>query len=444
MFEASVIIFTAIEGFIMLFAFSVISNRRDFISSYPFKVIAFVFMYTIYTYWLTLFLPSGFQTVPITFLTWLLLNYIFNGTLFKSAIKTFFILILIAVIELATSMVTMLILNKSLNDIIDNNLYLFICSFISKVLEFTSIYLISKLDINISWLNDRNPNHSKYRQILIIISTVLAIMVGINLYIYEKPANLYMYNIFSSMVYISIVIAMLFAFREGTKLEIVQYANEMRKENIQQLIEFNEMVAKERHEYKNHLNTIYGLCTLNKQDLNEKIKHYIDNYANNCQTRNLGISSGNDFVDAIINVKYNNALRKGIEVNVEFEQPLSDANIDEDAAVTIISNIIENAFESLENHTRDDKFVHLDTYIESDNYFISITNNGPMISDSDKKKIFKAGYSTKENPSNTRGYGLSIVQGEIIRFGGSLSINSNEDVTEFLLKLKVKTQKAAI
>lgn len=438
------IFFTAIEGFIFLFAFSVLSHRKGFIINNPVKVLLFVFMYTLYTYWLTLFLPNGFQTVPVILLTCLLLNYIFSGTLFKSAIKTFIILILIAVIESATSIPGMLILNKSLSYLTENKLSVLVFSTISKLLELGSIFIIYKYDIHISWLDDRSTNKFRYRQILVIISSVLAIMLGINMFIFDRPSSLFMYNIFSSIFYISIVIGMLFAFREGTKLEIVQYANEMTKENIQQLIEFNEMVAKERHEYKNHLNTIYGLCTLNKQDLSEKVRHYIDNYANNSHTRTLGISSGNDFVDAVINVKYNNALRKGIEVNVEFEHPLSAASIDEDVAVTIISNIIENAFESLEKHEREHKFVHLDTYIEADNYYISISNNGPMISDSDKKKIFKAGYSTKENPSNTRGFGLSIVLAEVSRCGGSISINSTEDVTEFLLTFKVKAQKAVV
>ncbi len=444
MFEASVIFFTAIEGFIFLFAFAVLSYRIDFIKIKPFRVLTFVFMYTIYTYWLTLFLPKGFQTAPIIFISCLLLNYFFNGTFVKSSIKIFFILILIALVEFTTSFVFMLVLNKTFTDLADNNTIAFICSTISKLAELALIFAIHKLNINISWLNEVKNNHSKYKQILVIISTVLAIMIGINLYIFEEPDNLYLYNLFSSIIYIVLVISIVSAFREGTKLEIVQYANEMKKENVQQLIEFNEMVAKERHEYKNHLNTIYGLCTLNKQDLSEKIRHYIDNYANNSQTRTLGISSGNDFVDAVINVKYNNALRKGIEVNVEFEHPLSDASIDEDVAVTIISNIIENAFESLEHDENDYKFVHLDTYIQADNYYISISNNGPMISDSDKKKIFKAGYSTKENPSNTRGFGLSIVLAEVNRCGGSISINSTQDVTEFLLTFKVKSQKAVV
>ena len=218
----------------------------------------------------------------------------------------------------------------------------------------------------------------------------------------------------------------------------------MQKENIQQLIDFNEMVAKERHEYKNHLNTIFGLCTLDKPDTNERIKHYINNYANNSSTKNISIDSGNDLVDAVINVKYNNGLRKGIELKADFEAPLPSADIQEDVAVTILSNIIENAFEAMNNIIKDNKFVFLRTYVQNDLYFISISNNGPMISEVDKIKIFNAGYSTKDNPSKARGFGLSIVQNEINRCNGSIEINSTPELTEFLVSFDLKQVQAAV
>lgn len=372
----------------------------------------------------------------------IILNYIFNGNIFKSAIKILAIAIIISIIEAILLLLGMLLMNLPFRILLEDDFYTLILSIVSKILELLIIYLLYRLNINISWLNDSNTQQSRYRHILIIITSVLLFMFGTTSYISNNSQNFFIFNIFSFIIYVILIISVLLAFREGSKLEIIQYANELKKENIQQLIEFNEMVAKERHEYKNHLNTIFGLCTLNKQDLSDKIKQYINNYANNSLTQNLSIASGNDFVDAIINVKYNNALRKGIEVLVNFEEPLSSAKISEDVAVTIISNIIENAFESMLNYEREKKFVRIETYIREDTYYISISNNGPMIQEADKKKIFNAGFSTKDNPSKTRGFGLSIVLHEINRCCGNITINSSDEVTEFLISLKVDPQDA--
>lgn len=444
MYTVLEVFFTAMEGFVFLFAFSLLSVRKTFIFKDHIKSIFFIFTYTVYTYWITLFFPPVFHTVAIIVLTIFILKYIFNATLFKTTIKVFIILIFMSIIESVITAAALLISQSSIDALVKNIVYYTICSTVSKSTNLICSILVYRFNLTIAWFNDNDEHQSKYKQILIIVSITVFFIILSSTFITPNSENFYLYNIFSLAIYIIIIAAMLSAFREGTKMELLQYANEMKKDNIQQLIEFNEMVAKERHEYKNHLNTIYGLCTLNKQDMSERINLYINNYANNSLTQNLRVGSENDFVDAIINVKFNNAFRKGIEATANFEEPLSLAKIDENVIVTIISNIIENAFESVANSQQEKKFVRVETYVENDNYYISISNNGPMIHEADRKKIFEAGYSTKDNPSKTRGFGLSIVMGEIQRSGGTIEIHSSEEVTEFLISLKVKVQKAAV
>lgn len=360
-----------------------------------------------------------------------------NGTLFKSVVKGFIIFLGMAIIESLIGLICMIVIGKPMSVLIDNKLLLAVLGIIAKLIQGTIVFILYKSNNGLSWLKDGNPYQSRYKQTLIMIFAVLFFLVGTNIYISKDPNNLLLYNIFTFVIYVVLIIAMISAFREGSKLEILQYANELKKDNVYQLISFNEMVAKERHEYKNHLNTIYGLCTLNRPDLSEKVKQYINNYANNSETMNVNVGSGNDFVDAIISVKYNNALKKDIEVLVDFEEPLASAVIDEDTAVTVISNIIDNAYESILGIDRDNKFIRLETYIEIDNYYLSISNNGPMIPEPNIKKIFSAGFSTKDNVSKKRGFGLSIVQAQIEKCGGNIHINSNEEITEFLITLKV-------
>lgn len=443
MYEVSEVVFTAIEGLIFIITFALLSSRKEFIYKNLFSVISFVFTYTIYTYWITLFIPTGVHTVLIAMLTIIILNYIFKGSFFKSTVKFLSIFIGMSIIESLLLILAIAVLELPMSSLIEEEFYIFLLSIAAKFIETIAIMILYKKNINISWLNESSLNQSKYKHILVLIAAFMFLSVIINVAVIINVHNLVSYSVFSFLIYLILIIFIFFAFREGSRLEIIQYANELKKDNINQLIQFNEMVAKERHEYKNHLNTIYGLCTLNKQDLNEKIKQYINSYANNSLTQNICISSGNDFVDAIVNVKYNNALKKGIQVKVNFDEPLSSAKINEDCAVTIISNILENAFESISNSDQNNKYVKLDTYINNNTYFISISNNGPMIPESEKRKIFNAGYSTKENGSSTRGFGLSIVQAQLDTCGGKIFINSTAEATEFLIELKVNEQKAA-
>ena len=440
----SEIIFTAIEGLIIITAFSLLSYQRAVTRSSIIRVSVFILVYTLYTYWVTLFIPTGLHSILIGVLTVLASNYAINGTILKSMLKYFFIFIGLTIIETLIALFSMFIFKSNIYVLLQNETYVFICSIIAKICELLAVHILYRINPKIPWLNDTKLNHSRFTTILITIATVFFIMIGASVYISNNPQSLFMFYILSFVIYIVLIVTVVMAIREGARLEMIQLASEMKKENVQQLIEFNEMVAKERHEYKNHLNTIYGLCTLNKPDLSDKIKLYINNFANNSETQNISIDSGNDFVDAIINVKYNNALRKGIDVLVDFEVPLSMARIDEDVAVTIISNIIENAFESIITVEQEKRYINLQTYLKDNKYYISISNNGPKINEADKKRIFNAGFSTKENTSKKRGFGLSIVKSEIERSNGNICINSTEDVTEFLISLEVQVQQAAI
>ncbi len=444
LYNASEIIFTAIEGLILIITFSLISNHTDYLVKNFFKTLLFTVVYTSYSYLLPLFIPLGVHSVVIFFITVPIINYLFKERLLLSFIRILPVFIAMSIIEVLISLGGMLIYNIPIETLLQNDLYVFICSIIAKTVEITILFLLKKSPINSTWLNDDSIFHSRYKQILIGIATILFFLTCANVFFTNNPQLMYNFNIFSYVIYIVLMLAMISAFREGAKLELLQYANEMQKENIQQLIDFNEMIAKERHEYKNHLNTIYGLCTLNKLDTNDRIKQYINNYANNSSTKNIFIDSGNDFVDAIINVKYNNALRKGIELRVDFGEPLVAADIQEDVAVTIISNIIDNAFEAMSNCEHENKYVLLKTYIHEAKYFLSISNNGPAILEPEKTRIFNAGFSTKDNPSKTRGFGLSIVKNEIARCNGDIRITSIEDLTEFLISFEAKPLQAEV
>ncbi len=440
MYEVSELLFTALEGLIFIVAFVSLSDCREYLSKHHKTVIFFIVAYTVYTYLMSNIFPNGLQTLPIAVLTIIILNYMFNSSLVKTLVKYFFYLMAMSLIELFIVVFAVIVLRMSVDYIINNEHSIFICSIIAKVIESAAAIILFKSNMSINFFTDKDSHNSKSRQVIILISSVLFLLVSLNIYITSNPDKLLIFNIFSFIVYAVLIIAVVFVFREVSRLELVEFASELEKENVKQLIKFNEMVAKERHEYKNHLNTIYGLCTLNKPDLNEKIKSYINNYANNKETRNIVIDSGNDYVDAIINVKYNNAIQKGVDVIVDFDTPLSFANIAEDVAVTIFSNIIENAFESISSIEKEKKFIKVQTYVDKNTYYISISNNGPMISEADRKKIFTAGFSTKDNSTKKRGFGLSIVLSAIEQSGGSITINSTEDVTEFLVSLKVKSE----
>ncbi|MHB8065779.1 MAG: sensor histidine kinase, partial [Ruminiclostridium sp.] len=189
MYVASEIFFTALEGLLVFIAFSVFSNYKEFIFKNYIKLLTFVFMYTIYTYWITLFIPTGLHSILICFFTVLTLNFAFNGTALKSFVKNFFIFLIMVIIETLIAFFAVFILNIPNSDMLHNNYYVFICTIIAKVIESILVFILYKNDINIAWLIDSNSGTSKFSQILVIIASILLLMIGTSIYISSNPQN---------------------------------------------------------------------------------------------------------------------------------------------------------------------------------------------------------------------------------------------------------------
>ncbi|MGE4284717.1 MAG: ATP-binding protein, partial [Clostridia bacterium] len=82
-------------------------------------------------------------------------------------------------------------------------------------------------------------------------------------------------------------------------------------------------------------------------------------------------------------------------------------------------------------------------YIEGKAYYLSIADNGPMIPEEIKNKIFDNGFSTKDNNKPDHGFGLFIVNELIKQHSGEIKVLSSEEETEFLIKFKVRKDKDA-
>lgn len=98
--------------------------------------------------------------------------------------------------------------------------------------------------------------------------------------------------------------------------------------------------------------------------------------------------------------------------------------------IEAISNILKNAIE----HSYDNSVVEI-SYNKNKVYkSISIKNSGKTISKNDQKHIFERFYKTSNSTTDSIGIGLSLAKSIIEKDNGSISLNSKNDVTEFIIK----------
>ncbi|MFP5105976.1 ATP-binding protein [Neobacillus sp. C211] len=189
---------------------------------------------------------------------------------------------------------------------------------------------------------------------------------------------------------------------------------------------YAEGLRAQTHEYSNRLYTLLGLIQLGSY------KEAIDFIS-----REVDVAQGfisflmKEIPDPIIagfilgKVSLSSELK--INFTIDRESSFKDvpAEISRDTLVTIIGNLVNNAFDAVRENNKEEKKVSLFLTDLGKELIIEIEDNGKGIDTGLSEQIFQDGFSTKNRQSNA-GIGLSLVKEAIRSLGGYITFSSND------------------
>lgn len=189
-------------------------------------------------------------------------------------------------------------------------------------------------------------------------------------------------------------------------------------------------VRRRQHDFKNHLNTLYGLAEVTEgEELREEIKSYIKSLNSSLRDVDRIIHIKNSIISAVIYSKQNKAEDKKInfiynirEADIEF--PLEDYELSE-----ILNNLLDNAFEAVEVSQGKSREVYLEIGSEEGRKYIEVGNSGEYIAPENIEKLFTKGYTTKKEDGH--GYGLYNVKRIVESRNGRILLSSEGGLTVF-------------
>jgi signal transduction histidine kinase len=114
-------------------------------------------------------------------------------------------------------------------------------------------------------------------------------------------------------------------------------------------------------------------------------------------------------------------------VQVEIEPGLPALHADVDALVTVLLNLLDNAFK----YTGDDKHIELRAYTTHDRLCFEVRDNGIGIAPRDQKRVFRRFFQVDRALSRQTGgvgLGLSIVEFIVKAHGGTVSVFSQAGI----------------
>ena len=203
-----------------------------------------------------------------------------------------------------------------------------------------------------------------------------------------------------------------------------------------------ESMRANNHDFTNKLHVILGLIQMEMYD---KATSYIENIT---MVQRASISKIMNSIDepAIAALLIGKTARAA-ELNVKFTLrenshfSKSDMYVPTEVLITVIGNLIENAFESMNakpSNPESPNELLIGLFSKKDSILITVDDTGLGISEENKNRIFENGFSTK---GENRGTGLYQVKTMVENLGGKINVESQENVGSSFFVYFSKTTK---
>lgn len=213
-------------------------------------------------------------------------------------------------------------------------------------------------------------------------------------------------------------------------------------QEVSKMVQVGEMISFISHQWRQPLNTLatymLKLRQLTSSNLNakksierceiilEELSSHVESI-NTLYTSNVNqtIYSMKNIFDSILILVHERVSLLGINIFIDCN---CNATIHghRDEIMLILIAVIENAIDSLSQSNVSDKQINIVVQLDHRKIIIDIKDNGDGISSEFSRRIFKAGFTTKE--SKGRGYGLYFAQKLLTeKLGGTMEILSTRE-----------------
>jgi two-component system sensor histidine kinase DctS len=186
---------------------------------------------------------------------------------------------------------------------------------------------------------------------------------------------------------------------------------------------FVDALRVQNHEYMNKLHTIAGLLQLNQK---EKALQYLFEITEQQEELSSFLSTrfADQSISGLLLAKVARGKELGIQVVIDRRSNLErfPPYMDHHNFVLILGNLIENAFDALEQVQREKKEVYISIEQDEEICSILVEDNGIGMSEETQKRMLERGFSTKQQEH--RGIGLHLVHQLVIKGKGEITCHS--------------------
>ncbi|MBM4764807.1 GHKL domain-containing protein [Bacillus sp. B15-48] len=209
-----------------------------------------------------------------------------------------------------------------------------------------------------------------------------------------------------------------FTFRAKSELQKIT-------EELSRIKQYADAQRAQTHEHSNKLHIILGLL------LNNRVEEAIDfikkeNHLQNDRLKLLREKVSDPLIHALLQGKFIQAQELGVSLSIHPDSQLTQSLTEpqQDALLTALGNVIENAFEAVKNQVNQKRKVSIFFTDIGDDVLFEVEDSGTGIQPQAIPDIFDQGFSTKQGLH--RGTGLTLSRQMIREVGGEIILEEGE------------------
>jgi two-component system CitB family sensor kinase len=179
------------------------------------------------------------------------------------------------------------------------------------------------------------------------------------------------------------------------------------------------------HEFTNTLHTVSGLIEIDRSaDAVALIAEHAATHQRLASAFEREI--GDPFLVALLLAKSAVAAERGIDFRVEAASLSGVAIVHGKELITVIGNLVDNAFDALAGSRNAGGRVMVTLTPEGPDLAVRVADNGPGVDPAIRDSIFETGFSTKARVHHS-GIGLALVRSTVEALGGTVRLDAGEN-----------------
>lgn len=349
------------------------------------------------------------------------IKFTFNISFIDTFYEFCIIALMSCVIQLIYTIPVKLIFNT-----IDTKYYLNQGYFVTLLTLITSIIIYKRSPLD--KLVEKFNYHIKRTYILLLNILIYVLLLKI---LWVRDSDLLLNSIILLvMIPIIFITINIKYFQYSTKRIERSKVIEMHEKYTPIMLNLLEEVRRRQHDFKNHINTIYGISEVSSNDkIKDNIQHYITSLNGSLGNIDNLVFINNQLLAAILYSKICEAKKNSINILYDIRLENEEFKINDYELTEIITNLLDNAFEAVENNAAADREVNIVIINEKDLVYIEVKNKGNPIEPLNITKIFNSGFSTKGVQG--RGYGLYNIKKIVEYHNGKIQLSNDNGYNIF-------------